>query len=108
MRLRLDHLLSDLRHRAADILAAIDADPLLLKRESGGLVLANASQLLYTPQQEHQLFAKGVVYRRDPYRLVSLPLVKIYNVGERDVTLGDLTALTAEDAVRLRFLHKID
>jgi hypothetical protein len=108
MRLRLDHLLADLRDRAADILAAIDGDPLLFKRESGDLVLANASQLLFTPQQEHQLFAKGIVYRRDPYRLVSLPLVKIYNVGEREVSVRELAALAAEPAMHLRFLRKID
>jgi hypothetical protein len=108
MDLRLDHLLDDLRQRPADILAAIDADPLLLKRVSGDLVLANASQTLYTPQQQHQLYAKGIIYRRDPYRLVSLPLIKIYNVGERDVTVAQLAALGEESDVRLRFLRKVD
>src|SRR5713101_6716512 len=103
MELRLDRLLADLRDRPTDVLAAIDADPLLLKRESGGLVLANASQLLFTPQSQHQLYAKGIVYRRDPYRLVSLPLVKIYNMGERNVTVADLTALGAEPGVQIRF-----
>jgi hypothetical protein len=108
MRLRLDHLLADLRERPTELLAAIDNDPLLIRRESGGLVLANASHELYTPQQEHQLFAKGIVYRRDPYCLVSLPLVKIYNVGERSVTVAELTTLAAEPDVSLRFLRKID
>jgi hypothetical protein len=108
MELRLHRLLSKLRHNAAAILEAIDRDPLLLKRASGPLVLANASQALYTPQQEHQLFAKGIVYRRDPYRVASLPLVKIYNLGERDVTIADLAALLDEPNVRLRFLRKID
>jgi hypothetical protein len=108
MELRLDRLLPKLRDNAAAILEAIDRDPQLLKRQSGPLVLANASQNLYTPQQEHQLFAKGIVYRRDPYRVVSLPLVKIYNLGERDVTVADLVALTNEANVRLHFLRKID
>ena len=108
MELRLDRLLSKLREQPAPILEAIDRDPLLLKRESGPLVLANASQALYTPQYEHQLYAKGIVYRRDPYRLVSLPLVKIYNLGERDVTAADLVALAREPHIRLRFLRKID
>ncbi len=108
MELRLDRLLADLRERPADVLGAIDADPLLLKRTSGALVLANASQLLYTPQQQHQLYAKGIVYRRDPYRLVSLPLIKIYNVGERDVTAASLAELAEGPDVRLRFLRKID
>jgi hypothetical protein len=108
MELRIDRLLASLRQRPADVLAAIDRDPMLLKRENGGLVLANASQELYTPQHEHQLYAKGIVYRRDPYELVSLPLLKIYNLGERDVTAHDLAALSAEPGVRLRFLRKID
>lgn len=108
MELRLDRLLSKLRDNVSAILEAIDRDPMLLKRPSGPLVLANASQALYTPQQVHQLFAKGIVYRRDPYSLVSLPLIKIYNLGERDVTLADLAGLMAEPNVRLRFLRKID
>src|SRR5689334_11947908 len=108
MELCLDRLLADLRRRTETILEAIDRDPLLVRRESGGLVLANAGQLLYTPQEEHQLFAKGIVYRRAPYRLVSLPLVKIYNVGEREVTVADLARLGAEPGTRLRFLRKID
>jgi hypothetical protein len=108
MELRIDRLLPILRERTAEILEAIDRDPLLLKRQSGALVLANASQALYTPQHEHQLFAKGIVYRRDPYRLVSLPLIKVYNLGERDVTVEDLAGLAAEPGVRLRFLRKID
>jgi len=108
MELRLDRLLLQLRDNAAAILEAIDRDPLLLKRQSGPLVLANASQALYTPQHEHQLFAKGIVYRRDPYRIVSLPLVKIFNLGERNVTVADLAALTDEPNVHLHFLRKID
>ncbi len=108
MELRLDRLLAALRDRPEEVLGAIDRDPMLLKKESGGLVLANASQLLFTPQEEHQLFAKGIVYRRDPYRLVSLPLIKIYNIGERDVTVAELAGLAGEEGMRLRFLRKID
>jgi hypothetical protein len=107
MELRLDRLLRELRDRAEEILAAIDRDPLLLRRASGPLVLANAGKDLFTPQRPHHLYAKGIVYRRDPYRLVSLPLVKIYNVGERDVTVADLAGLAAEGA-RVRFLRKLD
>ena len=109
MNLRLDHLLDELRTRGADILRAIDADPLLLKRQSGALVLANAGPLLFTPQQQHQLYAKGIVYRRDPYALVSLPLVKIYNLGERDVSVADLAGIAAGAGnARLHFLRKLD
>jgi hypothetical protein len=108
MELRLDRLLADLRDNPETILGAIDADPLLVKRTSGDLILANATQALYTPQAQHQLYAKGIVYRRNPYRLVSLPLVKIYNVGERDVTVADLLGIANEPEVRLRFLRKMD
>jgi hypothetical protein len=108
MRLRLDALLADLRDRTEAILAAIDADTLLLHRVSGDLVLSNASKALYTPVEEHQLYAKGIVYRRDPLRLVSLPLVKIYNVGEHEVTVADLAGIASEPGVRLRFLRKLD
>src|SRR5437763_12100475 len=65
MNLRLDHLLEELRTRGAEILRAIAADPLLLKRQSGPFILANAGPMLFTPQHPHQLFAKGVVYRRE-------------------------------------------
>src|SRR5215208_3680003 len=95
MNLRLDHLLDQLRTNGADILRAIDADPLLLKRQSGDLVLANAGPMLFTPQHPYQLYAKGIVYRRDPYELVSLPLAKIYNLGEREVSVADIAGLAA-------------
>lgn len=109
MNLRLDHLLDDLRANGAAVLKAIDTDPLLSKRQSGELVLANASGALFTPQQQHQLLAKGVVYRRDPYTLVSLPLVKIYNLGEKNVSAADLAGIAAEPGnARLHFLHKLD
>jgi hypothetical protein len=107
MNLRLDHLLADLRANGEAILRAIDADPLLVKRQSGDLVLANAGPALFTPQLPHQLYAKGVVYRRAPFELVSLPLVKIYNLGEKDVSAADLAGIAGEGA-RLHFLRKLD
>src|SRR5262249_20669314 len=98
MNLRLDHLLEELRTRGPDILRAVDADPLPAKKTSGERVLANAGPLLFTPQEPHQLYAKGVVYRRDPHELVSLPLIKIYNLGERDVSVHDIAGLADETA----------
>lgn len=109
MELRLDRLLALLRDDTAGVLARIDADPLLTKRTDGDLVLANASKALFTPVEPHQLFAKGIVYRRDPYRLVSLPLVKIFNLGERNVTAHDIAAMTEEARHSgMHFLHKMD
>jgi hypothetical protein len=107
MELRVDKLLALLREQVDQILASIDADPLLIKRELDGLVLANAGKELFTPQSVHQLFAKGIVYQRNPYRLVSLPLLKIYNLGERNVTASDIERLRAEGS-RLAFLRKYD
>lgn len=109
MELRLDALLAGLRDDTAGVLARIDADPLLTKRSDGDLVLANASKALFTPVEPHQLFAKGIVYRRDPFRLVSLPLVKIFNLGERNVTAHDIAALTEEARHSgVHFLAKMD
>jgi hypothetical protein len=109
MELRTDRLLAALRADPAGVLARIDADPLLVKRTSGDLVLANASKLLFTPQEPHQLYAKGIVYRRDPYELVSLPLLKIYNLGERNVTAADIAGLVADVGdSSLHFLRKLD
>jgi len=107
MQLRIDHLLASLRDRPHEVLSAIDLDPLLIKREVNGLVLANATKALFTPQLEHQLFAKGIIYQRDPYRLVSLPLLKIYNLGERNVTVHDLVSLQVTGS-RAHFLRKFD
>ena len=109
MELRLDRLLNLLRDDTAAVLARIDADPLLVKRTNGDLVLANASKGLFSPVEPHQMFAKGIVYRRDPFRLVSLPLVKIFNLGERNVTAADIAALTDEARHSgIHFLRKMD
>jgi hypothetical protein len=90
-------------------LRRIDDDPLLVRRQCGELVLANAGPELFTPQEPHQLYAKGVVYRRNPFELVSLPLVKIYNLGERGVSVQDLAGLADEPGgSRLHFLRKLD
>lgn len=82
MELNLNLLLSKLIDNPEEILRKIDEDPLLKKREYQDLVIANASSKLFTPIEEHQLYAKGIVYTRDPYTVVSLPLIKIYNWGE--------------------------
>lgn len=78
--LRIDRLLGRLDKEA---IRKIDEDDLLNKDEYKGLKIANASKRLFTPQEEHQLFAKGIVYDSE-YNLVSLPLIKIYNLGEKE------------------------
>jgi hypothetical protein len=102
-------LLGRLKDEEAAVLAAIDADPLLKKRERpDGLVIANASGALFEPQVEHQLYAKGLVYVREPYRVVSLPLVKMYNHGSRPYNEETTAAVEVEEGVRLVFPEKVD
>lgn len=112
MELRIDRLLQRFRLAPEEIIAAIDNDPLLTRRQSGDFVLANASKLLFTPREEHHLFAKGIVYRRAPFELVSLPLLKIYNLGEKEILPRHLLPLLHEaegvGETRLHFLRKYD
>lgn len=108
--LDLSVLLSRLREEEALVLGQIDADPLLKKRErADGLVIANAGLALGEPEHEHQLFAKGIVYRRAPrYELISLPLVKMYNHGLRPVSDQTSRELEAAPDVRVVFPEKLD
>ena len=94
--LNLVTLQAALRDNTRAILAAIDNDPLLSKRTCPitGLTVANASKGLFTPTETHQLYAKGLVYKKTRagysdlggwehrYELVAVPLLKIYNLGE--------------------------
>lgn len=108
--LELDVLLERLRAREQQILRLIDEDEHLKRRErEDGLVIANSGPSLFEPQFEHQLFAKGIVYRRAPYALVSLPLVKMFNHGLREHS--DRTSrevLAREEPVRVTFPEKLD
>lgn len=74
------------RFAPSETLPLIDEDPDLNKNTHDGLVIANATQGLGRPDYEHQLYAKGIVYERDPYRLVSLPLIKMFNHSRHDVS----------------------
>lgn len=109
--LRLDNLLQRFWDQTETILSLVDVDPQLSKREveAGplkGVRIANASAGLFTPSAEHQLFAKGLVYKgSEP---VSIPYIKIYNYGERTDT-RELANLLAEDGeVTLHFTEKLD
>jgi uncharacterized protein YaeQ len=107
--LDLRELLGRLKAEEEAVLAAIDADPLLKKRErADGLVIANASAELFEPRVEHQLYAKGIVFAREPYRLVSLPLVKMYNHGSRPYNEATTATVEVEEGVRLVFPEKVD
>lgn len=107
--LDLDHLLGLLRDHPEQTLRLIDEDPKLKRRElSNGLVIANASASLFEPVCEHQLLAKGIVYARDPLRLVSLPLVKMFNHGLREHSDATSQALVARPDVRMIYPEKLD
>ena len=111
MELRVDRLLDELKRDPAAVLGRIEADPLLLHRRVGSLTLSNSSKLLFAPQESHHLYAKGIVYDAATLRLVSLPLLKIYNLGEKNITVDDLIALSEPVAGRrtsLHFLRKFD
>ncbi len=101
-------LMERLHEEPEPILRAIDADPKLKKRErEDGLVIANASKALPEPTHTHQLYAKGIVYTRDPWRVVSMPLLKMYNHGRREHCDAWTRELLEKGAV-VHFLEKLD
>lgn len=101
-------LLKRLVDEAPQVLGAIHEDDKLLKRTADDLVLANASKLLFTPESPHQLYAKGVIYQTEPWRVVSLPYLKMYNYGEREDTYALANELAQRDDVTVRFNEKLD
>ena len=108
--LDLDILLGTLRDHEQEILRLIDEDEHLKKRErTDGLIVANSGPTLFEPEHEHQLFAKGIVYMREPeYRFVSIPLVKMFNHGLREHSDNTSQALLAKGGVGFSFPEKLD
>lgn len=107
--LHLPTLLQKFTEREEEMLYLIDTDAKLKKREHpNGLVIANSSPSLFEPEEEHQLFAKGIVYTRDPYRLVSMPLVKMYNHTMREVSDKTTQEMLADPEVTVTFPEKAD
>lgn len=108
--LDLDALLATLRDHEQEVLRLIDEDEHLKKRERpDGLIVANSGPTLFEPEFEHQLFAKGIVYKRDPeYQFVSIPLVKMFNHGLREHSDKTSQALLAKGGVGFAFPEKLD
>lgn len=105
----LPHLLGQLRDNEEDVLYLIDTDDMLNKREhDNGLLIANASKGLFEPEYEHQFYSKGIVYQTDPYRLVSLPLVKMHNHGRREFSDKVSRRYENESGVRFVYPEKMD
>lgn len=102
MQLNIQKLLSNLAENTEKILSQIHLDPKLSHRycKELGLWIANAGKDLFAPEHDHQLYAKGIVYKRVhvnhdhfghpgnsdltdyKYELISLGFLKIYNFGE--------------------------
>lgn len=109
--LELPRLLAVLRCRERQIIGLIDADPKIKKRRGGcdgSLVIANAASSLTEPVSQHQLYAKGIVYRGATLELVSLPLVKMFNHGHREHNDATTREVAARDGIRVTFPHKHD
>ena len=108
--LDLDVLLGALREHPQEILRLIDEDPQLKRRErADGLIIANSGPTLFEPQYAHQLYAKGIVYAREPeYRFVSMPLVKMFNHGLREHSDATSRALLERGGVGFVFPDKLD
>lgn len=127
MNLNIQTLLEDLKKNSEEILATIDQDPQLVKRtcELTGLTIANAAKTLFTPEKQHQLYAKGIVYKKTltpvraensvglapqlkaDYELVSLPLLKVYNHGENQLVDRHVLEMLGMGCEPV-FFHKLD
>ena len=112
--LHLKDIYKSLSLNGKTVLATIFNDSLLLKREqelsNGKLILANASSKLFTPEEQHHLYAKGIVFfwKDDEYTLVSLPYVKMYNYGEREEATALANKLFEDPNITVVFNEKLD
>lgn len=120
MEVRIDKLtkkLADNKLRSM-ILTLITSDPKVIGRtvsiegvdEGGGpeyipLTVYNAAKDLYTPQEEWQLYAKGIVIGPHSFYL---PLIKIYNYGENPKVDTVTNALLLDHSVRRTITLKED
>ncbi len=106
--LSFERLMTLIHEEPEAVLRAVHDDPLLLKRTPVGgafsaLTLSNASKLLFTPDAEHQVFAKGLVYLTDPWRAASIPYLKMYNYGEREDSFDLANTLAGAAGISVRF-----
>ncbi|MDB2686180.1 AAA family ATPase [Mariniblastus sp.] len=111
--LNIESLFQKLFTSTEDVLGKIHNDEKLMKKtpDSGScshLVLANASKALFTPEQEHQLLAKGLIYTTNPWRVVSVPYLKMYNYTERSDVFDLANEMAARDDINVRFNEKLD
>ena len=111
--LNIDSLFRKLNDDTQGTLQKIQHDEKLIKRSPDDgplshLILANASKALVTPEQEHQLMAKGLIFTQDPWRVVSAPYLKMYNYQERSDVFEFANELAANKNIDVRFNEKLD
>jgi hypothetical protein len=114
MNLYIPYLMAELKNNTEEILKKIDADDDINKRYHEDLVIANGSKGLLSLSHEHQLYAKGIVYKRNPYQLISMPLLKMYNYMETEESselahnlkdTHDVVMTTKEDGFMLQIFE---
>jgi hypothetical protein len=113
MELNLQILLDKLKNNPQEILGKIHNDPLLIKRQcpvNNELYIANASKQLFTPMNEVQLYAKGIVYSLVDgiYSLVSMPIIKIYNIGENQTVNTHVSRMINKEKCQVFWAEKAD
>ena len=111
--LNMESLFQKLNDDTEGILRKIHDDEKLIKRspDSGPfshLILANAAKSLITPEAEHQLLAKGLIFTKAPWRVVSVPYLKMYNYHERADVFDLANDMSKRDDIDVRFNEKLD
>jgi hypothetical protein len=132
--LNIQSLLRNLKDNRQAILEKIHNDPMLVKRACPvtGVYVANASKELFSPKELHQLYAKGLIYRKesdtahalvcnnykngiasanhmcpDTYALYGMPYLKMFNWDESDAVRKHAGEMLAMGATPI-FFEKLD
>ena len=90
------------------ILEAIEADPMIKKRRVGRLTIANAGKGLGKPVEQHQLYAKGIVYEHETLKVVSLPMIKMHNHGMDEVSDRTTRKVLELEGAEVQIARKLD
>ena len=105
--INMNELLRHLKANTKDVLTRIHEDDALAKQRVGDLIIANAGPGLIEPKTQHQLYAKGIVYTPE-MELISLPLIKFYNHGERKVNIEYTKTLVDQPNMQFVCTEKLD
>lgn len=112
MNLNILYLLNELSKNTNEILNLIHKDEKITKRYCPvlNLYIANASKELFTPEKQHHLYAKGIIYTINDsnFELISMPLLKIYNFGENQDVKTHVMEMISTNNVESIYLYKAD